>query len=147
MAIFVYTNAKRALLAGEINLATDDMRVMLVMSDTTTDTEKDKSSFAGFTTTDEYDGSGYSSPGLPLSNQSVTADDPNLRGEFDSTDEPAWTLGIGSRQCVGFILYKFDTDLATSIPVAFYDGAGFPFDGSGGLVGFIFDPEGVLQAG
>ena len=84
MASFAYTNLKRALWAGEINWATGDFRVALVMTNTTCDTEKDKVTFAGFTTIDEFDGANYSTPGLALVNEAINQDDPNLRAEVDA---------------------------------------------------------------
>ena len=146
MANFAFTNFKRGLMEGEFDLnATDDIRVLMVMTNTTIDTEEDVTSFVSVTTLDEYDGSGYSSPGQALEGEVVAADTANDRGEFDATDEVFSTIGVGTRQAQAAVIYKFDTDLDTSIPLLYIDTGGFPFDGNGGDITFIWNAETILQ--
>lgn len=145
MASFVYTYAKKQSWLAGLNLATSDMRLILCMTNTTADTEKDKQTISGFTTLDEYDGSGYSRP--VLTGEAVNQDDPNLRAEFDANDlAPAWAaLGAGTRQAQGMILYKHVTNDADSIPIAWIDSGGFPFAGNGLPVSITWNAEGILQ--
>lgn len=144
---FSYTYAKAKLLSGDIDLDADDIRILMVMSNTTCDTEKDKqfiSGANGFTTLDECDGANYVRKAL--AGAAVAADEANDRGEFDATDA-AWTaLGVGTRQNVAIVLYKHVTGDEDSIPIAYIDSGGFPFDGNGGDVTVKWNAEGILQA-
>lgn len=146
MASFAYDNFKRMLLAGEFDGdAPNDVRVLLVMTNTTADTEKDKTTFAGFTTLDEFDGSGYTSGGIALTGEAVSVDNPNNRGEFDANDATFTAVGAGTRQIQGCIVYKFVTDLNSSIPMAFIDTGGFPFAANGGDIVIQWNAEGLIQ--
>lgn len=142
---FVYTPAKTAMMNGDIDFkeAGDDMRVALVMSNTTADTQEDTALMNGFTTLDEYDGASYARQALAT--QVVNEDLPNDRAEFDAVDAVFSGLGVGTRQCVGLIVYKHVTNDTDSIPIAFIDTGGFPFDGNGGDVTIQWNVEGILQ--
>lgn len=144
MASLAYTYAKAKLLSADIDLNADDIRVLMVMSNTTCDTEEDKQFIDTFTTLDECDGANYARK--TLANEAVAADEANDRGEFDA-DDFTWTaLGVGTRQNVGAVVYKFVTDDSDSIPIAYIDTGGFPFDGNGGNVTIQWNAEGILQA-
>lgn len=147
MASFTYNDAKRALLAGEINWASDDIRVLLVMTNTTADTEVDANTFADFTTLDQFDGSGYSSPGLALASKVINEDAGNDRAEGDAADLDFGALGNGTRQIQAAIVFKFVTNLNASKPLAYLDGLGFPSSPGGATVVLRFDAEGILQVG
>ena len=127
MANFMYTHAKAGIMSGAIDLDTDDIRVLMVMSNTTADTEEDSEFLetnggTGFTTLDEADGANYVRK--ELANEAVTADEANDRGEFDA-DDVTWTaLGVGTRQI---------------------DSGGFPFWGNGGNVTAQWNAEGIGQ--
>lgn len=146
MANFVYNEAKRALLAGELDFDTDDIRVLLVMSNTTADTEDDANTFADFTTLDEFDGSNYTSLGVALTGEAVNEDAANDRAEFDANDAQWTALGNGTRQCQAAIVYKFNTTLNDSEPIAYIDTGGFPFNPGGADVTIQWNAEGILQA-
>lgn len=145
MASFAYDNAKEILLKGDLDFdeAGNDIRVLMVSTNTTADTEKDKATIGGFTTLDEYDGANYARKAL--ANQVVSEDNANHRGEF-SHDAVVWTaLGAGTRQCQGLVYYKHVTNDADSIPLFYVDGTGFPFQGNGGNVTLTPNAEGALQ--
>lgn len=148
IANFVYTNAKRALLAGEIDLDTagNEIRVIYVMTNTTADTEEDVATVGAITTLDELDGAGYTSGGQQLDSQAVAADNVNNRGEFDAADEVFLSIGVGTRQVQAALIIKWVTNLASSIPIAFIDTGGFPFDPNGGDITNVWNAEGILQA-
>jgi len=144
MASFAYTYAKAKLLSGDIDLDADDIRVLMVMSNTTCDTEEDKVFIDDFTTLDECDGANYARK--TLAGEAVAADEANDRGEFDA-DDFTWTaLGVGTRQNVGIVVFKFVTNDTDSIPIVYIDSGGFPFDGNGGNVTMQWNVEGILQA-
>jgi len=151
MANFQYTYAKAKMQSADIDLNADDIRLLMVMSNSTADTEKDVqfiSGATGFTTLDECDGAGYAR--VALVGEAVTADEANDRGEFDANDlAPAWAaLGVGTRQNIGIVIFKFVTNDADSIPIYWIDtctGVGFPFDGNGGVVNITWNAEGIGQ--
>lgn len=142
MASFVYTHAKYLLATGGIDLATADIRVMLVMTNTTADTEKDVEFVGDFTTLDEYDGANYARKALT---EAVNQDDANDRAEFDATDIQWAALGVGTRQAQAMVVFKHDTNDAGSTPIAYIDSGGFPFSGNGGDVDVAWNSEGIIQ--
>ncbi|HUV73863.1 MAG TPA: hypothetical protein VMW79_06115 [Anaerolineae bacterium] len=152
MANFQYTYAKAKMLSGDIDMDVDDIRMFMVMSNTTCDTEKDMQIISdggtGFTTLDECDGVGYAR--VPLTGEAVAADEANDRGEFTADNlAPAWAaLAVGTRQNVGIVIYKHVTNDTDSIPIYWIDtctGVGFPFDGNGGVVNITWNAEGIGQ--
>lgn len=143
MASFVYTHAKYLLATGAIDFTSDDMRVLIVMTNTTADTEKDVEFVDDFTTLDEYDGSSYARKAL--ASEAVNQDDANDRAEFDATDIQWATLGAGTRQAQAMVLIKHVTDDTDSLPIAYIDTGGFPFSGNGGNVDVTWNAEGILQ--
>jgi hypothetical protein len=147
MANFVYTKAKQRLLAGDVDLdeAGHDMRVLLVMTSTTADTDQDADTLSGITTLDEYDGSGYARQAI--ASQTTVEDETNNRGEFDGADVTFATLGAGTRQCQAAVIYRHvDGTAANDQPVIYIDTGGFPFSGNGGDVTISWNAEGILQA-
>jgi len=148
MASFIYTEAAYQIALGTIDFtATGDIRVLLVMNTTTADTEEDATTFGGITTLAEFDGTGYSSPGIALTTEAVTKDTVNNRGEFNA-DAVTWTaLDAGSAPVQAAIVYKFVTNLTSSLPIAFIDTGGFPFTANGSNVTITWNAEGILQFG
>ena len=144
MASVVYNEFKRASASGEIDLkGGDDIRVRLVMSNTTCDTENDAILFlANFTTIDVCDGAGYVDKAL--AGEAVATDDPNDRAEFDATDVTWAALGVGTRTTVGVLIYKFVTADADSVPIAFVEfAAAVTHDGTDFVI--QWNAEGILQ--
>lgn len=145
MASFVYNEAKRAVAAGELDLNAHDMRVALLMTNTTADTQNDGIVTVGdLSTLDEMDGTNYSSPGKALANEAVNKDDPNDRAEFDA-DDVTWTaLGNGTRQIAGALLYKFVTNITSSLPVAWIEFSSSTNPGGADFT-LQWNSEGILQ--
>src|SRR5262245_22765406 len=104
--------------SGDMDLNADDMRVVLAMTNTTLDTDRDTDNLGSFTI-DRMDGSGYSD--LALANEAVNTDDANDRAEFDADDASFGALGNGTRQMQGFCVYEFITNDAGSFPFCFRD--------------------------
>lgn len=145
MANFIYNEAKRAIAEGEIDFGAggSDIRVMLVMTNTTADTEDDVNVLSGFTTLDEMDGASYVRKAL--ANEIVNEDAANNRAEFDA-DDVTWTgLGAGTRQVQGMIVYKHVGADSSNVPIAWIDTGGFPFTANGGNVTIQWNAEGIIQ--
>ncbi|NQT38195.1 MAG: hypothetical protein HQ581_11935 [Planctomycetes bacterium] len=143
MASVIYNEAKRAIAAGEIDLGGDDIRVALLMANTTADTENDGiTTVDGFATLDECDSAGYARQAL--AGEAVNKDDANDRAEFDA-DDVTWTaLAACTRTVPGALVYKHVTDDTDSVPIAWVE---FPVaitpDGSDFTI--QWNAEGILQ--
>lgn len=142
---FAYTLFLQDVGRGEIDFqeAGDDIRIILVMTNTTADTDADAEFVASITTLDEYDGANYARKAL--ANQAMAADLANNRGEFDADNIQFASLGAGTRQAAGMLMMKFITNDAASPNIAFIDSGGFPFSGNGGNVDVTWNAEGILQ--
>lgn len=146
MANFTYTKALADLLKGLIDLTGDDIRMLLVMTNTTADTEPNVSTFDDVTTLDEFDGSGYASPGEAMTTLSVEQDNTNFRGEFHSDNVAFGELGAGTRQIQAAIIYKFVTNLAGSQPLFYIDDAAqLPLTANGAPVTMTKNAQGWYQ--
>lgn len=119
MADVVYNNFMEELMKGTIDLSTDDIRVRLCMTNTTCDTEEEVATLSGFTTLDTCDGSGYADQAL--ANEAVSIDATNDRAKFDADDTVFSSLGAGTRNTQGVLVYKFVTDDTDSIPLMWID--------------------------
>ncbi len=143
---FVYTPAKTLIATGGLNLAEAgaDIRAILVMANTTADTEQDAEFVGDITTLDEMDGAGYAR--VALANQVVTEDAGNNRAEF-SCDAFTWAaLGAGARQVVGMVLYQHvGVDDASNPVLAYIDTGGFPFAANGCDVTITPSADGLIQ--
>jgi len=143
MSSFVYTRAKTLLGRGDLDLEAHDIRLLLVMTNTTANTEEDKTTISGFTTLDEMDGTGYARQAL--AGEAVNEDTTNNRAEFDATDATFTAVGAGTRQVKAAILYRFITNDTDNIPIAYIDSGGFPFTANGGNIVVQFNVEGIVQ--
>lgn len=143
---FVYTGFKNRLLKGDVDFDTQDIRAMLVMTNTTADTDQDSNVVNDITTLDEYDGAGYSR--AALASETVNQDNANNRAEFDAADFTfGATVAAGTRQAAGIVLYRHvDGTAANDQLIAYIDSGGFPFAGNGGSVSVTVNAEGLLQA-
>lgn len=142
---FVYTPAKAKLLKGELDFdLPQDIRVLLVMTNTTADTDQDAEFISSITTLDEMDGANYVRKAL--ANEVVNQDNPNNRAEFDA-DNVVWiAIGAGTRQIAGIVLYRQVTNDADSPVIAWIDSGGFPITANGGDLTAAWNVEGILQA-
>lgn len=125
MASFIYNELKKLVLNGGIDFDSHDIRVALLMTNTTADTQNDAiDTINDFTTLDEFDGSGYVRKAL--ANETVTKDDTNDRAAF-SADNVTWTtLGAGTRSVAGALIYKHNTNDTDSIPLAWIEFSATP---------------------
>lgn len=144
MASLVQNNAKRGILAGEIDMNADDIRIRLVMTNTTCDTENNISTLSGFTTIDACDATGYAD--VALTSEAVNQDNSNNRAEFDAADASFTGLGgDATRDYQGVLLYKFVTNDTDSIPIAFIEFTNQPITSAASQVDIPWNAEGILQ--
>ena len=138
-----YLPAAQKLVKGELDFDLADLRVMLCMSNTTADTERNVSTLSGFTTLDKYDGSGYTD--IDLGGVAIAIDAANSRVEIDYTDGTfGAAVGAGTRQWVGLLFYvRVDGTTANDYPVAWVDLTAN--NGNGGAVNLTVNAEGALQ--
>ena len=137
----VYTRAKYLLATGALNLATDDIRVLLVDSTTTADTQEDVTNLAAFTTLGELSGTGYARK--TFTSEAVNEDTTNNRAEFDAEDL-TWTA-IDAGTAAAAIVYKHVGADSANIPIAYIDSGGFPKVTNGGDLTITWNAEGILQ--
>jgi len=145
LANFIYNEFKRALAAGEVDWDSSDVRVLLAMTNTTANTEDDANTIAGFTTLDEFDGSGYSTGGVALTGEALSENSGQNRAEADANDAAFGPLGAGTRQVQGAIVYVYLGSLGASLPAAWIDSGGFPFTANGANVTIQWNAGGIIQ--
>lgn len=146
MASFAFTDFKRGLMKDAIDLSAADIRAVLVMTNTTFDTEEDIATNGAATTPDYYDGANHDSTnGHAFTGEAVAADNTNNRGEFDVADLTFTALGAGTRQAQALLVFRWITNIGSSKPMALIDSGGFPFSGNGGNVTITINVEGLIQ--
>ena len=151
MANFWTNKAITDLVKGDLDFDTADLRAILVMTNTTADTEKDKTTVGAYTTLDEFDGSGYTAAagGVTLDGEAVVLDaGGSNRAGVDATDEAFGNLGLGTRQVAGILVIRFVTNQSSSIPLFWIDTTSggttsFPFWTNGGSVTVTWNAAGI----
>ena len=118
MASNVKNIAKSRTWSADMDLNADDMRLILVMTNTTADTDVDADN-TGTYTLDEMDGTNYARQAL--ANEAVNVDDTNDRAEFDADDVSISSLGNGTRQMQGALIHEHITNDAGSFPFVFVE--------------------------
>ena len=143
MASLVNNYFKQRVAEGEIDLDADTLKILLVMTDTTCDTEANIQTLSGFDDMDEMDGANYEVK--TLGSLTHALDTSNNRFELDAANVTYTALGAGSRNVQGVLLYKHvDGTDANDQPIAFIEfGSSLSADGSD--VTISWDDEGLLQ--
>ena len=123
-----------------------DLRVLLVMTNTTCDTEHDAQTLSGFTTLDECDGTGYAR--LNLASVAGAWDATNNRYEWDADDGDmdggGGSITASSRAVQGYVIYRYvDGTAANDVPWGYRDIG--PYTLSGGSFDFTWNVEGIAQ--
>lgn len=151
MANFAYTRGLRDLLKGDVDFDTATLMVILCMANTTAKNEgsagRDAATVSAITL-DEYDGSGYTAgfAGRPtLAGGTVIEDAAGNRAAFDANDLTIANLGAGTRNCIGVLIAIKKTSDTDSVPLAWIDEGGFPFNGTGESKKFQISPGGLLE--
>jgi len=149
MANAVYNIFKAGVMDGTVDLDTHVIKLILVMTNTTADTDIDADTVSAITTLDEYDGSGFTwghggTGRKTLGSIVISADDTDDEGVFDSTVDVTWaSLGAGTRANQGILIAKEGAaDDTTAIPIAYIDAS---FTGNGGDVTIQWAAEGILN--
>ena len=141
MASLVYNNTALLALTTGLNLATNDMRVALLQTTTTADTEEEVALMNGFTTLGECSVTSYARQAL--ANEAVAIDTTNDRAEFDADDAAFGTLEIGF-SIQGMLIHDHNTDDTDSIPYFFTEfSSNLVLNGTS--VTLNFDAEGLLH--
>jgi len=151
MASQVYNSFKDLLSNATFDWINDSIRVALLMTDTTADTDNDGidvvSDIVNF---DEFDGTGYSSGfgGGRIALAGLTKSDPDISdlSNLIADNLSGLSLGDGTRQIAGMLIYKHITSDAVSPVVCWIDDGGFPVDGSA-LPGVTWNVAGILTVG
>lgn len=142
-----FNHFKHQLGLGAVNITALSYRAVLLMTNTTADTERNPTNVGSFTTLDEFNGSGYTAGGLPLTGVTWTKDAANDRSIFDA-DDPYWAaLGAGSRSIAGCLIVIWQGSLAASNPVAWLDGPTFPYAANGNALRVIVPTSGIAHLG
>jgi hypothetical protein len=144
MAQYVYQGYFDDVAGG--NAGAEDLRVMLVMSNSTFDTDTNVGNLSDFTTIDECDGAGYVQ--LDLASVAVAWDSSNARLEYDAADGDldggSGIITASTRDVTGFIVYRYvDGTAANDVPWFGRDIG--PYTLAGGAFDFQWNTEGILQ--
>jgi len=139
VADHVFTPALALLSADNL----DDLRMGLVMTNTTADTEVDAENPADITTLDEFDGSNYSRQAL--TSEAVNVDLANDRAEIDFADPTFADIGNGTRQIQGwFVVQHVDGNAANDLN-KFYQDFGSTINPGGASLTVLVDAQGAVQ--
>ena len=144
MANAAYNEAKTELLKGTLDFdAPDDIRVMLLE---TAGFDADHATIAAVLAGAAVELTSTNYSRQALAGEGVTQDDVNDRGEFDATDATFSSVSqAGSENVVAAIVFKFITNDASSIPIAYIDTGGFPITANGSDIVITWNAEGILQ--
>lgn len=139
MANTVYNSFKKDLLAANIDLDADTIKVMLVTSSYTPD--PDNHDYINDVNSYEVSGTGYTAGGATLSNKSVTQDNTDDEGVFDA-DDVTWSNSTITAR--GAVLYK-DTGNTSTSPLICYFDFGSDQSSSNGDFTIQWNAEGILN--
>lgn len=147
MASVHYPVALTKMAEGDLDLEADTIKAILVMTNTTADTDTGADNVDAITTLDEMDGSGFTwghgnTGRKTLSN--ITASDDGTTFTFDNTADITWsTLGAGTRSITGVLIAKEGTaDDTTAIPICFLEVTDTA--ANGGDITIAFHASGIL---
>jgi hypothetical protein len=144
MADFAYTYGLAAIMEGSVDWEDDTIKVALIMTNTTADTENDKTFMDQFTTLDEFDGAGYSRQTIAITQSEDTTND---RAEANADANTTFSsIGAGTRNVQAMVVYKHVTNDSDSIPLLFIDSpAAFPYTADGNDLVIVWDTDGICQ--
>lgn len=119
MASVVYQNALMATFENTIDWETDNLDALLLMTNTTADTNPDADTCADLTL-DESDATGYAHE--DITNPAVTADDADDEMVWDA-DDFVWSglSGDATRDYQGALVVKYVDGSTGDIPLFFID--------------------------
>lgn len=141
MASNVKNIAKGRTWSGDLDLNSDDLRLLLLMTNTTADTDVDADNTGDYTL-DEMDGANYARQAL--GNEAVNVDDSNDRAEFDAEDVSIASLGNGTRQMQGALIHEHITNDAGSFPFVYVEFSS-TINPGGSTFSIQWSAEGIAQ--
>lgn len=141
MASNVKNIAKSRVMSADMDLNAEDMRLFLLMTNTTFDTDIDTDNTGSYTL-DEMDGTNYARQNL--ANEAVNTDDTNDRAEFDADDVSIASLGNGTRQMQGAGIHEFITNDAGSFPLCWVEFSA-TINPGGSTFSITWNAEGIVQ--
>ena len=147
MASLFNNYAKEKIAEGDIDLDADTIKIALLTTDTTADTEANAQTLSGFTTLGEFSTSGTNYARATLSSIDSRVDTGNNRYEFDAGNVTFSSLSASdpAKDIQGCrVLKHVDGTDANDIPIAFVDFAS-DLTPDGSNVTITWDDEGILQ--
>jgi len=143
MASLVNNYFKERVAEGTIDLDTDTLKILLVDTTTSCDTEANAQTLTGYGTLGEFDGANYEVKTISVTSSAV--DTGNNRYELDGADVTYTALGAGTNSVQGVLLYKHvDGTDTNDQPIAFIEfSSNLTPDGSD--VTIAWDAEGILH--
>lgn len=141
---FTFTNAKKLMLNGQLDLEGADIYVTLVMMSCNATTNEDATTVGAFTL-DEFDGlvSGVAFSPAQLTTNVVTAENASNLGKFDNDDVTWLAVTAGTSDIKAAIIYKDNGGGANRIPIYYIDGTGFPASPTGQNVVLQWSASGI----
>lgn len=150
MANFTYLHAKHLIMTGVLDVeaaaAAGHLKAILVMTNTTLDTQTEASALSGVTTLDECDGATYARQ--TLTGTAVAKDVPNYRSKLTAANPTFGSPGLGaSTRPVQACVILFDTGggAGTEIPFLWIDQDDFPFTPASEPKTIVFSANGVTR--
>ncbi len=129
MAAYVFNIYKEACMDGSVDLDTSVIKLTLIMTTSTLETQSTGEDFAtvdAVTTLGEMDGSGFTwghgnSGRKTLASIAISVDNTDNEGVFDSTADVTWSsLGVGAANVAAVLVHKEGSaDDTTAVPVAY----------------------------
>jgi len=147
MASLFNTYAKEHLAEATMDLDADTIKIALLTTDTTADTEANVTTLSGFTTLGEFSTSGTNYARVTLSSITSGVDTGNTRYEFSAANVTFSSLAASSpaKDIQGILVLKHvDGTDANDLPIAFIDFAS-DLTPDGSDVTIDWDTEGILQ--
>lgn len=139
MADTIQNTVKKKFLDGDIDLANDTIKVMLLTSSHTQN--PDTHEFIDDVSANEVSGTGYTAGGATLGTKSVTVDDTDDEGVFDAQDVTWSSSTITARYAV---IYKDTGTPSTSPIIAILDFSTDQSSSSGDFT-ISWNAEGILN--
>lgn len=147
MADFAFTEGLHNTLLGDMEWDAFDIRVALLMSNTTAPvddgTGRDAATLSAITL-DEFDGAGYSRSGDI--GATLTKGTPNNTSKFDAANITFSSISAGTRVIQAMLVYRHITNDTDAIPLLYIDSpAAFPYTADGNDLVIAWHADGIMQ--
>jgi len=139
-----YNTALHRLLTGDLNLTSDTIKAMLIITGGTFDRDQD---FVSDLTPASYEAAGGSYARQTLGTKTFSVDDVNNRGEFScATITFTAVPAQGGSNIIAVVIYEHvGADAANPLIAWIDDGTGFPLAPNGSDIQVTINAEGLLQ--